>query len=270
MRKGHRMAVPANSAQSWRAAFTGSYDDEEIELLIPHIEPASLVLDIGASLGFYTIPLGLAARPVGARVLAIEPVARNCDVIRRNVELNDLEDVVSVTRTALGKAHGRVTLHLETGGAGNATVVTGVDPMEVERHDRAGNTRETETVPVRPLDDLELSPEDGGRRCSLVKMDAEGFEMEILAGATSFIASHRPVLFAEFSPSWLETRGSAASAPAEWAAANGYACQELVHSRSNPVSDVLVPSLTPIGPSGVRSGTDLMLLPLEGVTPAFI
>jgi len=268
MRKGHRMAVPANSSQSWRAAFTGSYDDEDIELFVRYIEPGSFVLDVGASLGFYTIPLGLAARRVAARVLAVEPVARNCDVIRHNVGLNGLDDVVSVLPSALGRTHAHVTLHVETGGAGNATIVTGLDPLEVERHDRAGNTGATETVLVRPLDDLEIPEEVRGRRCSVVKIDAEGFEMDILAGAASFVASNRPALVAEFNPSWLRTRGSAPSAPADWAAANGYACHEMVYKRVNPVSDVLRASLTPLGPSSVRSGTGLVLLPQNVVTPS--
>ena len=261
MRRGHRMVVPVNSAQSWRAAFTGSYDDEDIELVIPYIEPASLVLDVGASLGFYTIPLGLAARQVGARVLAIEPVSRNCDVIRRNVHLNGLGDVVSVIQCALGKMHGEVMLHIESGGTGNATIVTGLDPADVERHDRAGKTGAMESVPVLPLDDLKLPREDSGRRCSLMKVDTEGFEIDILAGARQFIAKHRPALFAEFNPSWLDTRGITASAPAQWAAANDYVCEELVYTRAHPVLDVKKASLRTLRDSGSRSGTDLVLLP---------
>ncbi len=262
MRSGHRMAVPVNSAQSWRAAFTGCYDDEEVQLLVPHVMPGSLVLDIGASLGFYTIPLGVAAQRVGARVIAIEPVTRNCEVLRRNVALNGLESVVSVIRCALGRVPGQVSLHIESGGTGNATIVTGLPADEVARHDQAGNTGSTEVVDVRTLDDLELPAEDWERPCSLMKIDAEGFEMDILTGAASFIARHRPVLFAEFNPSWLETRGLRASAPAEWAAENRYTCEELAYRRAGVTSDVRQASLRPLAPSGLRTGTDLMLLPV--------
>lgn len=261
MRGGHRMAVPVNSAQSWRAAFTGCYDDEEMQLLTPHVMPDSLVLDIGASLGFYTIPLGLTAQRVGARVIAIEPVRRNCDVLHRNIELNGLEEVVSVIPCALGRTPGQVSLHVESGGTGNATIVTGLPADEVTRHDQAGNTGSVELAEVRTLDDLELSEADCERPCSLMKIDAEGFEMDILAGAASFVARHRPVLFAEFNPSWLETRGLHASAPAEWATRNRYICQELAYKRAGVTSDVQHASLRPVALSGHRAGTDLMLLP---------
>ena len=255
------MVVPSTSGQSWRAAFTGSYDDEVIELLVPYIKPESFVLDVGASLGFYTVPLALAAKRVKARIIAIEPVEGNCEILRRNVELNQLEDVVSVLRCALGTNNAQLTVHVEAGGAGNATIVSGLERSAVDRHDRAGNTWATETVGVVPLDELELPADIDDLPCSLIKADVEGFEMSILAGGGSFIRKYRPAIFAEFNPAWLETRGFPASAPATWAASNGYTCQELTCSRPNPASDRLTVSFTSLSASGFRSGSDLMLFP---------
>lgn len=263
MRRGHQMTVPGNSAQSWRAAFTGSYDDEHIELLLPLIEPGSWVLDIGASLGFYTIPLGLAARAAGARLVAVEPVRQNCAVIRHNVQWNGLQDTVTVISSALGAAASEMTVHIESGGAGNAAIVTDLAPEEVERHDRAGNTWDADTVQVQRLDDLELPPEVRERRCSLIKIDIEGFEMDMLEGASDFIAAHRPTIFGEFSPLWLETRGFSKSAPEIWAASNRYVCLELAHHSARRISDNRVSTLKPLARSGSRSDTDLLLLPVD-------
>lgn len=216
------MTVPGNSAQSWRAAFTGSYDDEHLELLLPLIVPSSLVFDIGAPLGFYTVPLGLAARPVGARVVAVEPVAQNCAVIGNNFELNGLQDTVTVVLSALGAASSEMTIHIDVGGAGNATIITGVAPEKVGRRDRAGNTWDAENIWVQRLDNLPFSPEISDRRCSVIKIDVEGFEMDILEGARDFIATHRSTILGEFSPEWLERRGPGSLAPGRWAASNRY------------------------------------------------
>lgn len=257
------MTVPGNSAQSWRAAFTGSYDDEHVELLLPLIEPGSWVLDIGASLGFYTIPLGLAARAAEARLVAVEPVRQNCVVIRHNVELNGLQDTVTVISSALGAAASEMTVHIESGGAGNAAIVTDLAPEEVEHHDRAGNTWDADTVQVRRLDDLQLPPEVSGRRCSLIKIDVEGFEMDMLEGASDFIATHRPTIFGEFSPLWLETRGFAKSAPEIWATNNRYVSLELAHRSVLCISDKRISTVKPLPLSGFRSGTDLLLLPVS-------
>lgn len=134
------MTVPTNSAQSWRAAFTGSYDDEEIDLLLPHVGPDTFVLDIGASLGFYSIPFALEACRGTNRVLAVEPVHGNCEAIRRNIDGNGVADRVDLLPIALGSARQEVLLHVETGGTGNATIVTGLDALEVAHHDAAGGT----------------------------------------------------------------------------------------------------------------------------------
>jgi FkbM family methyltransferase len=261
MRRGHRMTVPVSSAQSWSAAFTGAYDDDQIDLLVPFIEPGSFVLDIGASLGFYSVPLGLAAQKIGARVLAVEPVRANCEIIQRNLQLNGLMDVVDILPYALGRQDAEVSLHIESGGSGNATIVTGVDLGAVRQHDAAGNMAARETSRIRPLDGLPLPPEYRGRRCTLMKLDTEGFEMEVLLGATSFIATHRPVILAEFNPSWLQSRGVHAAAPLDWAAANGYSCKETTFSRESPISDVRRVSLTALDDPALRSGSDLLLLP---------
>lgn len=269
MRGGYRMHVPRNSAQSWQAAFTATYDDEELELLRTHVEPGSVVLDVGASLGFYTVPLALAARRTGGRVVAVEPVGANCDVIRRNVELNGLQGVVTVVPVALGARREEVVLHVETGGTGNATIVSDLDPREVERHDRDGGTGATEAAQVHRLDDLDppaLRPQE---RCSLVKIDAEGFEMGILAGATAFIDANRPVIHAEFHPAWLRTRGVDAAAPQRWAADHGYDCAELVYHRVHPASDRRRISLRPLpSPATARSGSGLLLVPRPADGPS--
>ena len=262
MRHGFSMEVPAGSAQTWRAAFTGSYDDEEIDLLLDHLTPDSLVVDVGASLGFYTVPLAQAARERGGHVVAFEPVGANCAVLRRNLELNGVADTVTVVQSALGSEQTHVVLHVESGGMGNAAIVDGLLPAEVAMHDRAGRTGATERAEVRPLDDVALGDEHGRRRCSVVKIDAEGFEMEVLAGAESFVDRHRPVIFGEFHPDWLITRGVDPMAPAQWAGTHGYDCRELVYARRHVMSERRSLSLRPLRAGMRRSGTSLLLAPV--------
>lgn len=257
------MEVPTNSAQSWMAAFTGSYDDAELDLILSYVRPGSFVLDVGASLGFYTIPLAKAVTDLGGRLVAIEPVQGNCQVLRRNVDLNGVEAVVSVLPVALGDKEEQVLLHVETGGTGNATIVSGLDPAEVAHHDRQGGTGTTEHVEVRRLDNLELPVYDSSRSCSLVKMDVEGFEMEMLEGATQFIATHRPVIFGEFHPAWLEARGIDPAEPQRWSAIHGYDCMELIYARPHRFLDLERITLRTLAMDGVRSGTSLLLIPQD-------
>lgn len=257
MHLGHRMEVPAGSAQAWNAAFSGSYDDEEIDLLSHHIAGGSFVLDVGASLGFYTIPLGRYAQAVGALVVAVEPIRSNCEVLARNVSANYLDDVVSVLPIGLGATPGTVTMHVETGGAGNGTIVTDLEPEVVAQHDDAGGTRSVHGgIRLTRMDDLDLPG-----RCSLIKMDVEGFELAVLAGGEAFIAKHRPTIFAECNPAWLAARGLAPDAPQRWAMTAGYTCFDLVRRRIGRTTSRSILALEPLAPDGQRRGCDLLFLP---------
>ena len=86
MRRGHVMVAPPTSSLTWGAAFTGRYDDAEIEMLASLARRPSLVLDVGASFGFYSIPLALATRDFGCHTIAVEPIPSNLEILRQNVD----------------------------------------------------------------------------------------------------------------------------------------------------------------------------------------
>ena len=82
MEKGHRMIVPRAAAQSWVPAFTARYDDEKVDLVRRVIRHRSLVLDVGACFGFWTLPLAREAARHNGHVVAFEPVRSNLEILR--------------------------------------------------------------------------------------------------------------------------------------------------------------------------------------------
>jgi FkbM family methyltransferase len=248
MNRGHTMAVPCSSRQTWRAAFTGSYDDAEIDMLSRFIAPGEWSMDIGASLGFYTIPLARYGK-----VVAVEPIAGNRIVLERNLQLNQLESRVRVLATAFGSNRASVTMEVEVGGRGNAALTDGVSVKDLVRHRRAGHLGHSETIEVERLDDVSDLP-DG--RCSVIKLDVEGYELEVLAGAVNFVSSHRPLIFGEFNREWLESRGSNARDVTDWASNNGYGLLGLQSSRTSRISDRYV-----LTPTQYVFGSSVLLVP---------
>lgn len=122
----------------------------------------TLILDIGAALGLWTVPLGRYARRAGAHVWAFEPHPNNLRWLRRNVEINGLADIVDVQEVALGDRAGKATMRIAEGGrgeVGNAFVT-------------AEGDGDGTTVTVTALDDLDLP-----RPVSVMKIDVEGFEI---------------------------------------------------------------------------------------------
>ena len=254
--QGLRLRLPASSRQAWIAAFTGGYDKKQVAQLVSHLRAGSVVIDIGASLGLYTVQLAERARSVGARVIAVEPIPANAAIIRTNIAKNGLSDYASVLEIALGTEESSVTMLIEQGGLGNATVSTGVAESEMVRHSSHGGLGPGMNIAVKPLDALHFD-----QPVSVVKIDAEGFEMDILAGADTFIARHRPVIFAEFSEEWMLSRGRGLEEPFQWAPKHGYGVYRVAVERYGKVFKTTNLRITEIESSRDRGEAELLLVP---------
>ena len=70
-----------------------AYEPEELDLLRKCLKPGANFLDIGGNIGYFTI---IAAKHVGplGKVIAFEPEPHNFEILRRNVELNKLRNVM--------------------------------------------------------------------------------------------------------------------------------------------------------------------------------
>ena len=133
------------------------------------VHPGTLVFDVGANVGHYT----LLFESLGARVLAVEPQASLVAGLRRRFAGRPR---VQVLQTALGPASSTAVLHKAPGLTEIASL-----RADVAVHSRFASTHvfsEAETVPVTTLD--ALIAEDG--LPDFCKIDVEGFESAVLAG----------------------------------------------------------------------------------------
>jgi FkbM family methyltransferase len=138
-------------------------------------------VDVGASVGLWTVAVATRAREVGGSVCAVEPVPHHRARLAENLRLNAVADLVEVVPCALGStAGGEVRLVANPlGAADNARI------------DPAGPVR----APLRTLDDL--ADERGWDDVDLVKVDCEGYDAEVLLGGERTLRRFRPVVFAE-------------------------------------------------------------------------
>jgi len=246
---GTRLTLPRSSEMTWRVAFTGHYDRPWQRLLLRYIRPGTTVLDVGASLGLWTVPLAKAAREVGARVWAFEPHPQNHPWLERNVALNGLEGTVTIHRCALGDAVGEARMGIgETQDFHGGNAAINVDPESALGV----------MVPVKRLDDFAFPAS-----VSAVKIDVEGYEISVLRGAKELIARDRPVILGEFNRHWIEQRGENLRAFLKDVGRDGYQPHVLEKRSSRPW--MAARQVVPVPLSGGREprpGDDLFLLPL--------
>jgi FkbM family methyltransferase len=177
---GRRLALDVSRSDTHRLLFLeGERYVLERELLAGMLEPGMHAVDVGANIGYYALLFSAHVGTAG-KVTCLEPDPDNLRELVQNVELNGLSHV-DVLPLAAGRED--TTLRLKRGL--NATV-------RREGGDQA--------ISVKPLDGLDLG------RVDFIKIDVEGFECDVLHGATRLIDQHRPSLFVEVHPDLLPSR----------------------------------------------------------------
>jgi len=155
----------------------GEYSRDETLLFAQLVAPGALVVDVGANIGALTLFLAQAVGPRGA-VVAIEPQRAVHQLLCTNLALNEISHVRAI-HAAAGRSPGRafvpVSDYANSGNFGG-----------VELNDKSG-----EPIDVISIDSLALPG------CQFMKIDVEGHEHLVIAGAAETIARFKPVLYVE-------------------------------------------------------------------------
>ncbi len=156
----------------------GEWAEAEVELLNLFLTHGDVVVDVGANVGTHTVPLARRVGPTGA-VLAFEPQRFVHQLLCANVALNALTWVR--------------TFHAAVGARPGAVVVPDIDYAAPGNFGglSLGAWKEGETVPQLTLDGFGLA------RLTLLKIDVEGMEAQVLAGAADLLARCHPVVYFE-------------------------------------------------------------------------
>ena len=164
--EGAKLIVSRGMTGATGNIYCGLHEFVEMGFLIHLLRPNDLFLDVGANIGSYTI---LAAKICKARAIAFEPDPDAARALRRNIAINQLNALACVREAAVGEAHGQISF------------TVGLDTMNrVARPD----DKATHLVPIKRLDDI---PDAAAP--TLIKLDVEGFEEQVLAGASGLLGS---------------------------------------------------------------------------------
>jgi FkbM family methyltransferase len=150
-----------------------------------------LILDIGANLGAYSIPLAKSLQNKGGKIIAFEPQRIVFYQLCANVILNRLENYYAIN-SAVGKSNGEIEMP-EIDYENNANIgAFSIEKKYREFQGVEGSMKKFNTkVPLINLDsfDIEKSP-------ALIKIDVEGYEANVLKGMKK-ILNYKPTIFFE-------------------------------------------------------------------------
>lgn len=170
-------------SRGWKEAISSTAYQNQLQSLATETDDRIIILDVGANLGYYAL---LAGHELGdqATIYAFEPSPSNAQILRKNVELNDFEDIISIQECAVGDSDGNISFRLSN--KSNLGHVVN-DPPE--------NDESIITVELVSIDNFLLENEIPPEDVDVVRMDTQGAEAMILEGMTSVIDSESKLLF---------------------------------------------------------------------------
>jgi FkbM family methyltransferase len=169
----------------------GTYQIKKYREALKWCKQRRAAIDVGAHVGFWSIAMMRDFK----WVTAFEPVKQFHDCLYRNVAETEGEhtNAFYAYHCALGSADGWVNMAIDPADSGGTHVSCAV---------------ESGGVPVHLLDDHQFDFVD------FIKIDCEGYELEVLKGAVGILQRHKPCVIVEQKPHKLKVNYGVTGAPA--------------------------------------------------------
>jgi len=162
--------------------YTGDYEAYLKKIFKRLIKPNNVILDIGANIGFHTLYFAELTGTNG-KVIAFEPIPHNFAALENNISLNNFPQIVMINK-ALGNTNSQMNIHIneqaQNPGAFNLF------------EDGVKNT----IIECTKGDDY--LQENNIKKVDFIKIDVEGFELEVLKGLAETIKLFNPIIIFEY------------------------------------------------------------------------
>lgn len=190
-----RFRVDLSDSMQWH--IFADIDRATMMIIEPYVREGSVILDVGANCGEFTIKIAGLAFQKGfksVRVYAFEPNPFVVERLSENISLNShLMGAIKVNQLALadraGKSH--FSFSFKHTGAGRIG----------EHH--GGNVQIE--VQIDTIDNYVRS--QNIQRVDLIKLDVEGYEGNVLSASMDVLERDRPVFYVEVTDKWLKRNG---------------------------------------------------------------
>ncbi|MHA6205462.1 FkbM family methyltransferase [Dyella soli] len=181
----------------------GVYEPKAVEVMMAHIKPGDVCLDIGAQTGFFTMHMASLTGSTG-RVHALEPMSDSFDILTKNIRENRFDGIVSASKMACSAENAIRSFAQHSG-------------MMIATDEPEGVTM----IPCVRADDVTKD------RVAFVKLDVEGHEPAVLLGMPRILERDRPVILTEVNEYWLNQANSSGQSYLSRLARYGYELKDI-------------------------------------------
>tara|TARA_B100000315_G_scaffold258715_1_gene311833 strand:- start:160 stop:1041 length:882 start_codon:yes stop_codon:yes gene_type:complete len=209
-------AHPRKSTLTRAVIRRGYWEPLETEIFHSLLRPDALVIDVGANFGHYALTAANVIGPKGL-VIAFEPQPETFALLDANRKLLPQDNLLAV-QAGLGAFDGSMKIHTDTANPGGHSFYD---------WNLRGIGGSSHMVPVKALDSF-LTEQVHDRAVDVIKIDVQGFEMEVLRGAVSTIERDQPAVLCEVTPEALHRAGSGVEELLGFFSTRGYRAEVLL------------------------------------------
>ncbi|HEY0066721.1 MAG TPA: FkbM family methyltransferase [Flavisolibacter sp.] len=176
--------------------FPPQYEEENFAFLQKHCSAGSTVIDIGAHIGLFSVRAGQLAGKTG-KVYAFEPTPATQALLKKTIKINDMEGVIEPRNEAIGDKDGVTHFYVSDSEGDNS------NSLVQYKADRALHAVEVKITSIdnfirnRPLE-----------RVDFIKIDAEGFEYNVLLGCRHLFTQLKPYGILALHPNGIVSNGN--------------------------------------------------------------
>ncbi len=172
----------------------GVYELGMVQVIKNYLKPGDIFVDLGTNEGYFTV---IASQIVGknGKVIAIEPQSRLQPIIKKNLNLNNCDNV-TVLQTIILDVPKMASMYISTDMNTGSTSLVKTSRFSLP------------TEEIQGLTLMEVFQKQGITSCNLLKVDIEGYEYEAILGSRELFTSHQVKAIAlELHPVHLAKRG---------------------------------------------------------------
>ena len=180
---GHLVRFPAK----WSRYFEPDYEKANMEFLTQHCKAGMTVADIGAHLGLMSVILSKCVGKEGA-IYAFEPTESTFAVLQKIIRMNGAEKIIRPFRKAVSNFEGELNFFVDEQEGSNANSL-------VNRPDKSRSFKKVEVISLDHFITSNTIP-----KLDILKIDAEGSELDVLLGAEKILLQFRPKIILAMHP----------------------------------------------------------------------
>lgn len=204
----------------------GAHARNELNMVLDHVQDCHIILDIGAHIGTYAIPMALKNKNL--KIFSFEAEAESFELLKENIRLNGLEERIIPI------------LGIVTDDTAASYKIVKADPQNSGANYIEQSTHGIFTTPIIKLSEWLKS------RClkeiDFIKIDAEGMEFRILNDLLFCIQKNHPILYVEMCEIHLNRFDNHLHQLESFLFENGYQCYLNSYKR-NSTEDLYIKEL---------------------------